>query len=103
MAKSPTILDEMIADIYVNHDDNNSITILHDKAFDDVLLELSYNTNSGELLFRFETKEMAFGEKMLGDFASYFINSKEIVILQMDMETQKPVAGVEVPITITYH
>lgn len=102
MARSPTILDDMISDVYVNRDDG-SVTILHDKAFDDVLLGLTYNAHNGGLLFKFSNKEVFFGESLLDEFVPYFTKAKTVTLLQMDMDTKKPVAGVEVPLQVTFH
>ncbi len=102
MSKRKTILDEMIADVYVNKDDG-SITILHEKPFDDELLNLQYSAHNGDLIFQFKDKEMKFGEELLGEFLSYFRDSTHITLLQMDMKTKNPIAGLEVPLSIIYH
>ncbi|MDH5722047.1 MAG: hypothetical protein OEY94_01835 [Alphaproteobacteria bacterium] len=100
MTQQPkTILDIMVADIFLNKEDN-SLTILHDTAFDDNLLLFEYDLTSGELLFKFETKQMAFGIELRGEFYEGLKNAQTITVLQIDMDTNEPVLGLEVPLVI---
>ena len=102
MTRPKTFLDDMIADLGVSRRDG-SITILHDRPLDDELLEFQYSAHSGKLLFKFKNKEIFFGETFLGDFTPYFLKAKTITIMHMNMETKKPISGLEVPMSIIYH
>ena len=89
----------MIADIYANKKDG-TLTILHNKPFDDVLLELVYTMETGELLFRFQNKEQYFGLTLLDEFQTFFKYANTVTLLQMDMTTKQAVSGMEVPVAI---
>ena len=95
----PTILDEMVADVYANKEDG-SLTILYAKPFTDELVGLEYNMNTEKLLFKFAHRDRYFGMDLGGDFKPFFKHAATITLLQMNMETKEPVLGLDVPITI---
>ncbi len=95
----PSILDDMFADICASKRDG-SITILHDKAFDDELLELVCDADNGELLFKFANKEQLYGRPLLDEFAPFFAEAKTVTLLHIDMATKKPLGGMEVPLVL---
>tara|TARA_B100001989_G_scaffold251270_2_gene230113 strand:+ start:1363 stop:1671 length:309 start_codon:yes stop_codon:yes gene_type:complete len=97
--ESKTILDIMIADIYLNQEDN-TVTILHDREFDDELLSFEYYPEKGDLMFKFEGKTLPFGVDLLGEFAEFLTSSEIITVIQMDMETKNPIFGMEIPLTV---
>ena len=99
MSDLPTIVDEMTADLLINKEDW-TITILHDRAFSDVLLNLEYNEKDGTLLFQFEDKEQFFGMDIFGEYADFMHENEVITIIQIDMKTNTIIEGLEVPLSI---
>lgn len=100
MTDSPqTILDMMVADVYLNKMDE-TVTILHDQAFEDELLSLEYDTRNGDLLFNFQGGTLPFGVEFFDEFAEFFNKVDIITVIQVETETNTPVLGMEVPIIV---
>ncbi|MBK9584906.1 MAG: hypothetical protein KA099_12650 [Alphaproteobacteria bacterium] len=72
---SRTILDMMIADVYLNREDG-SVTVLHDRAFSDELLSFEYDVQNGDLIFIFDKGPVRFGVEFLGEFADFIIDTE---------------------------
>ena len=99
MEELPSLLEQTVADICINKEDD-SVTILHADPFDDDVLELQYITNSHELILKFEDYQLSFGIKLDGEFETYLTKVPSITMLLIDMETNTAESGVEVPLTL---
>ena len=94
-----SLLSEMTADIIANKDDK-TVTILHDKAFSEELLEVTFDLKARNLILTFANSQKSFGKPISDDFIPFFKYAATVAFLQIDMNTQKPLRGLDVPLKI---
>lgn len=87
-----SLIDEMIADIYLNAEDK-TITILHSEPFEDELLECIFYIEDKDLALQFEEYELPFGVDLEDEFEDYLMNSDEITFLLMNINTKEAISG----------
>jgi hypothetical protein len=96
-----TILAEMVIDIFADKG-TGEITILHDSPFVDTLLGIQMAHSAGDMLFIFANHgARPFGMKLSPPLTDMISKAKEITLIQINKQTNKPVFGMKVPLEIT--
>jgi len=98
-AALPKIVDELLIDIYANSVFNTAV-IMIDRPFKKELTGLEFERRTRNLLFVFGEERRDLGEPLQEQIASYFIGRKSMEVCQLDLATKKPVAVMNVPLTV---
>lgn len=92
-----TLLAQIGADIYAH---SGEVTILYDRTLTQELLSLDYDVGERELYFKFTEGHVPFGEKLIPEISSVLETVEKVVLIQIDIETNEAVFGLEVPVTL---
>ena len=92
-----SVLSQILIDMYAHEE---KITILYDRTLTQELLELEYNPKKAELYFNFTPGRVPFGEKIQQDIARVLKKVKTATLLQIDMNENEIVFGMEVPVKL---
>ena len=94
-----SVLSQIYLDIYANKA-TGEVTVLYDTVLTEVLLKLEYEKDTRELTFVFEPGNLPLGALIEEDLGRYLEKSDSVTFIHIDMETKKPISGMDVPLTL---
>lgn len=92
-----TLLSLLVIDIYADYDD---VTIIYDRPFMRDLKGIELKAETGDLIFEFDGGKVSYGEPIDDEIIDTMEVINKIMLIQMDMDTNEIVMGMEVPFKI---
>lgn len=92
-----TMLSLLVIDIYADYDD---VTIVYDRPFMREILGIELHADTNELIFKLDGGDVPYGEPIDDEIVDTMEFIDKITMIQMDFDTNMPVAGMEIPFRI---